>query len=112
MTRLAVMEGRTLAIGAYNAKLDENFEIITDDPDERAKIEAGMKAVEARIESDMDPVNAASLRDVDEIVRLRELRGYLETIVEMTYQAPGYRRIKNPRIWTMHDIRALTRALG
>ncbi|NTU99718.1 MAG: propionyl-CoA carboxylase, partial [Methanoregulaceae archaeon] len=28
LTRLAVMEGRTLAIGAYRTKLDDNFQIL------------------------------------------------------------------------------------
>lgn len=107
MTRLAVMEGRTLAIGAYNARLDDDFQIATDDPEERAKIEEGMKKVEARIEEDMDPVRAAKQMDTDEIVYLRELRGYLETVVEMCYQASGVRRIKNPRIWSMHDLKVL-----
>ncbi len=107
ITRLAVMEGRTLAIGAYNAKLDDNFEIMSDDPEERAQIEAGMKAVEGRIEGDMDPVNSARQMDTDEIVYMRELRGYLETVVEMAYQSTGVRRIKNPRIWTMHDLDVL-----
>ena len=32
LTRLAVMEGRTLAIGAFRTKLGENFEIIAPDP--------------------------------------------------------------------------------
>ena len=107
LTRLAVMEGRTLAIGAFNAKLDDDFQIITDDPDERAKIEEGMRTVEARIDADMDPVRSANLRDTDEIVFMRELRGYLTTVVEMTYQTPGTRRIKNPRIWSMHDLSIL-----
>src|SRR5690606_7031493 len=78
LTRLAVMEGRTLAIGAYNAKLDDDFEIVTEDPEERAAIEAGMKAVEGRIEDDMDPIASASQRDTDEVVTMQELRGYLE----------------------------------
>lgn len=107
MTRLAVMEGRTLAIGAYNARLDDEFNIITQDPEERAKIEAGMRDVEARIEADMDPIRAASQMDTDEVVPVEEVRGYLETVVEMCYQASGVRRIKNPRIWSLHDLKAL-----
>lgn len=107
MTRLAVMEGRTLAIGAYNARLDDEFNIITQDPEERARIEAGMRDVEARIEADMDPIRAASQMDTDEVVPVEEVRGYLETVVEMCYQASGVRRIKNPRIWSLHDLKAL-----
>jgi 3-methylcrotonyl-CoA carboxylase beta subunit len=107
MTRLAVMEGRTLAIGAFNAKLDDDFQIESDDPEERARIEAGMAKVEKTIEADMDPVASARQMDTDEIVLLGELRGYLETIVEMTYQAYGVRRIKNPRIWSLHDLEVL-----
>ncbi len=110
MTRLAVMEGRTLAIGAFNARLDDQFNIVSEDPQERARIEAGMKQVEARIEADMDPLRSARQLDTDEIVAVSELRGYLETIVEMSYQASGARRVKNPRIWSMHDMDALWRA--
>jgi acetyl-CoA carboxylase carboxyltransferase component len=108
ITRLAVMEGRTLAIGAFNTKLDDNFRIVTEDADERAKIEAGMKAVEDRITRDMDPYRAARQMDVDEIVSMHEMRGYLECLVEMSYQSIGYRRVKNPRIWSMHDLHVLT----
>ena len=108
LTRLAVMEGRTLAIGAYRTKLDDNFHITIKDPEERAKIEAGMKAVEDRIEADMDPYKAARQMDTDEIVPVHELRDYLMTLVEMCYQSIGYRRVKNPRIWSMHDLNVLT----
>lgn len=107
LTRLAVMEGRTLAIGAFRTKLDDNFEIISQDPAEREQIEAGMRGVEERIEADMDPYAAARQMDTDEIVQLHELRDYLTTIVEMSYQTHGYRRVKNPRIWSLHDLEVL-----
>ena len=68
----------------------------------------GMLEVEQRIERDMDPVRAAAQRDVDEVVRLSELRLYLEAAVSMSYQSIGYRRVKNPRIWSLHDLQALT----
>lgn len=108
LARLAVMEGRTLAIGTYRTRLDDNFNITTQDPAERAQVEAGMKEVEGRIEADMDPYKAASQLDTDEIVAAHELRDYLMTLVEMSYQTIGYRRVKNPRIWSMHDIGVLT----
>lgn len=104
LTRQAVMEGKTLAIGAFNTKLDDQFNIASSDPGERSKIAAGMKAVEAKIEADMDPVKAAAQMDTDEVVYLSELRGYLECVTEMCYQSSGVRRIKNPRIWSMHDL--------
>lgn len=107
ISRLAVMEGKTLAIGAFNTKLDDNFEIKSGDPQERAQIEQGMKEVEARIEADMDPYKAASQMDSDEIVKLSELRSYLEILTESCYQNCGSRRIKNPRIWSLHDLHAL-----
>lgn len=107
ISRLSVMEGRTLAIASYNSKLDDNFQIITTDPQERAQIERRMSEVEARIEADMDPYVAARQMDTDEIVRLDELRDWLKALVEMSYQSVGYRRIKNPRIWTMHDLDVL-----
>jgi 3-methylcrotonyl-CoA carboxylase beta subunit len=107
LSRLSVMEGRTLAIAAYNTKLDDDFQILTTDPVERAKIAAGMKETEARIEADMDPFVAARQLDTDEIVELGELRGYLGALVEMAYQNTGYRRVKNPRIWSLHDLREL-----
>jgi 3-methylcrotonyl-CoA carboxylase beta subunit len=107
ISRLSVMEGRTLAIATYNTKLDDEFQIVSQDPAERAEIEAGMKAVEARIEADMDPYVSARQMDTDEIVELGALRGWLSTLVEMSYQSNGYRRVKNPRIWTLHDLQVL-----
>jgi acetyl-CoA carboxylase carboxyltransferase component len=107
ISRLSVMEGRTLAIASYNSKLDDDFEISSTDPVERAKIEQRMAEVEARIEADMDPYVAARQMDTDEIVQLHELRDWLKVLVEMSYQGVGYRRIKNPRIWTMHDLDVL-----
>jgi 3-methylcrotonyl-CoA carboxylase beta subunit len=47
--------------------------------------------------------------DTDEIVEVAALRGWLVDLVEMSYQAIGYRRIKNPRIWSLHDLAELTR---
>ncbi|MBP8809116.1 MAG: propionyl-CoA carboxylase [Kofleriaceae bacterium] len=109
LSRLSVMEGRTLAIAAYNTKLDDDFQIAVADPAERAKVEAGMREVEARIEADMDPFVAARQMDTDEIVEVAALRGWLVDLIEMSYQAIGYRRIKNPRIWSLHDLAELTR---
>jgi hypothetical protein len=28
-------------------------------------------------------------------------------LVAMSYQATGYRRIKNPRIWSLHDLNVI-----
>ncbi|MGB0641098.1 MAG: carboxyl transferase domain-containing protein, partial [Myxococcota bacterium] len=106
--RQSVMEGRTLAIAAYNTKLDDNFEIATEDPEERAEIAAAMLATEQRIEADMDPVIAASNMDTDEVIRIDELRPWLCALAEMAYQSTGHRRIKNPRIWSIHDLEVLT----
>ncbi len=103
------MEGRTLAIGTYRTRLDEQFEIVAPTEDERESIRAGMRRVEERIEADMDPFGAAARRDIDEIVKPSELRGYLEAVVGMAYQSTGYRRIKNPRIWSLHDLQVLAR---
>ncbi len=112
ISRLSVMEGRTLAIATYNTKLNDDFEIVTKDADERAEIEAGMKKVEARIEADMDPFVAARQMDTDELIQLDELRPWLETLVEAAYQSTGQRRIKNPRIWSLHDLDALAGRSG
>jgi acetyl-CoA carboxylase carboxyltransferase component len=108
ITRLAVMEGRTLAIGAFRTRLDEDFRVVAKTDKERDEIRLGMDAVEARITADMDPIKAASRMDVDEVVLVGELRARLETAVEICYQATGYRRIKNPRIWSLHDLAVLT----
>jgi acetyl-CoA carboxylase carboxyltransferase component len=107
LSRLSVMEGRTLAIAAFNTRLDDDFQIITTDPAERAKLAADMRDTEARIERDMDPFVAARQLDTDEIIELGELRAYLAALVEMAYQSTGYRRIKNPRIWSLHDLHVL-----
>src|SRR3989442_4724809 len=45
LTRLAVMEGRTLAIGAFRTKLDDNFNVISQDAKERDTIVRGMEEV-------------------------------------------------------------------
>ncbi len=111
LSRQSVMEGRTLAIATYNTKLDDDFEIVTDDPEERAEIELGMERVEARIEKDMDPYIAASRMDTDEIIELAELRSWLEVFIEASYQSTGYRRVKNPRIWSLHDLREIGEGL-
>jgi acetyl-CoA carboxylase carboxyltransferase component len=111
ISRLSVMEGRTLAIATYNSKLDDDFRIVTQDPEELAAIEAGMAAVERRIEADMDPYVSARQMDTDEIVQLGELRSYLAMLVEASYQAIGHRRVKNSRIWSMHDLHVLTDGL-
>ncbi len=112
LTRLSVMEGRTLAIATYHTKLDDDFEIATRDPAERAEIEQGMRAVEERIEGDMDPYRSAAEMDTDEIAAFGELRGWLELFAETAYQSIGHRRIKNPRIWSLHDLAALARERG
>ncbi|MDZ4771822.1 MAG: carboxyl transferase domain-containing protein [Planctomycetota bacterium] len=112
IARQSVMEGRTLAIAAFNTKLDDDFEIASKDPRERAEIEKGMRDTEARIEGDMDPYKSAAQMDTDEIVSLGELRGWLETLAQCAYQASGYRTLKNPRIWSLHDLAALSEPRG
>ncbi len=67
-----------------------------------------MREVEQRIEGDMDPYVAAQRLDADEIVSVTELRSYLEVLIEASYQNTGSRRIKNPRIWSLHDLEVLT----
>jgi len=112
IARQSVMEGRTLAIAAFNTKLDDDFQIATQDPAERAKIETGMRETEARIEGDMDPYKSAAQMDTDEIVPVNELRGWLETFAEAAYQSIGHRTLKNPRIWSLHDLAALSEPRG
>ena len=107
VTRLSVMEGRTLAIGAFNTKLDDDFEIIADSEEERAAVAKGMKAVEERIEADMDPMASARQMDTDEIILVSELRKTLVVFAESAWQSAGSRRVKNPRIWSLHDLRLL-----
>lgn len=107
LARQSVMEGRTLAIAAFNTKLDDDFQIATTDPIERARIEAGMASTAARIEADMDPIQAAARMDTDEVVCLSELRPWLVALAEMAWQSIGYRRTKNPRIWSLHDLEVL-----
>ncbi len=103
VSRLAVMEGQTLAIGAFHTKLDDNFRVASHDESERKKIQQGMAEVSARIEKDMDPYKAASQMDTDEVVSMMEMRKYLSCFAESCYQGIGYRRVKNPRIWSLHD---------
>jgi 3-methylcrotonyl-CoA carboxylase beta subunit len=46
ISRLSVMEGRTLAIATYNTKLDDDFEIVSQDPAERRDPSRACKRVE------------------------------------------------------------------
>jgi len=110
ITRLAVMEGRTLAIAAFNSKLDDDFQIETTDPEEREAIEKGMAATARRIEADMDPVRAASRMDTDEIVPVSQLRSWMVLLAQCAWQGAGYRRTKNPRIWSLHDLEVVARS--
>lgn len=103
LSRLSVMEGETLARGAYNTKLDENFNIIAQNEKEKEQIAQGMKAIEDKIEKDMDPYKAASQMDTDEIISLLEIRKYLSCFAEISYQSTGYRKIKNSRILSLFD---------
>jgi 3-methylcrotonyl-CoA carboxylase beta subunit len=112
LTRLAVMEGRTLAIGTFRTKLDDDFNIIFTHQEEYETIKKGMAEVEQRISNDMNPILSARQLDTDEIILFHEMRAYLETLVEMTYQCIGYRRVKNPRIWSLHDIDILAGSQG
>jgi 3-methylcrotonyl-CoA carboxylase beta subunit len=101
------MEGRTLAIAAFNSKLDDDFEIAAADPEERAAIEQGMAKTAARIDADMDPVKSAARMDTDEVVSTSSLRDWLVVMTEAAWQSSGHRRTKNPRIWSMHDVEVL-----
>ncbi|MFT5686724.1 MAG: 3-methylcrotonyl-CoA carboxylase beta subunit [Myxococcota bacterium] len=112
LSRQAVMEGRTLAIAAFRTKLDDSFEIMAEDPEERAQIATAMDETANRIEADMDPVAAASRMDTDEVIRIDELRDWLCALAEMAYQSTGYRRVKNPRIWSIFDLEVLTAFRG
>jgi acetyl-CoA carboxylase carboxyltransferase component len=101
------MEGKTLAIGAFRTRLDDEFNIIAGTDDEREQIAAAMRAVEDRIDDDMNPYRAGARMDTDEVVGVDELRAWLVALAEMAYQAQGRRRIKNPRIWSLHDLNRL-----
>ena len=72
------------------------------------EIESGMKDIEARIEKDMDPFVAARQMDTDEVIKMSTLRPWLSALVEMSYQSNGHRRLKNPRIWSVHDLDVLS----
>jgi acetyl-CoA carboxylase carboxyltransferase component len=107
LARQGVMEGKTLAIGAFRTRLDDEFNIIAGTDDEREQIAAAMRAVEDRIDDDMNPYRAGARMDTDEVVGVDELRAWLVALAEMAYQAQGRRRIKNPRIWSLHDLNRL-----
>lgn len=107
LSRQAVMDGRTLAMARYRPKLDDNFEIASEDPEERAAIAAGMAKVEAQIDADMDYRAMASRGDCDAIVELAQLRSWLRVFVEASYQSTGFRKHKNRRIWSLHDLSRL-----
>ena len=118
LSRQSVMEGRTLAIATYNTKLDDDFEILTrttlpSGPRSRRGMQRGRGAHRGR---HVDPyASRAAQMDTDEIVRTDELR-------EPGSRCPGgdvlrsnrsgTGAMKNPRIWSMHDIAALSEPRG
>lgn len=104
LTRLGVMEGRTLAAAASAHEQEDAARPPVHDSEARDREQRRLDQLAARIEADMDPWRAAGRGDVDEIVSLAELRPTLEAAVEMCYQATGTRRIRNPRIWSIHDL--------
>jgi len=55
----------------------------------------------------MCPYKAASQRETDDIISPDEIRPWLSCLIEASYQAQSNRRVKNSRIWSMHDIAAL-----
>jgi 3-methylcrotonyl-CoA carboxylase beta subunit len=55
----------------------------------------------------MDPYVAARQMDTDEIVSLAELRALARGAGRDGLPVHRYRRIKNPRIWSLHDLREL-----
>jgi len=107
IAKLGVMEGKTLSIGAFRSKLNDDFEIKSTDINEINTIKNGMKNLERRIDEDMNPYLAANNMDIDEIIKTSEIRKYLSYFVECCYQFHGIRRIKNPRIWSLHDLELL-----
>lgn len=116
MTRLAVMEGRTLAratCGRGSKRPPDSGPggaPATPPPHDsggKPDMFPDFEAIRSRIERDMDPYETAARMDTDEIVSVEELRLWLEALVEMGYQATGIRRIRNPRIWSLHDLEVL-----
>ena len=85
LARLSVMEGRTLAIAAFNTKLDDDFEII-DDRSRRAREDRGGHARDRGADRAATWIRSSrrAQMDTDEIVELGELRAWLAALVEMT----------------------------
>ncbi|NCG21178.1 MAG: hypothetical protein GWP91_19375 [Rhodobacterales bacterium] len=66
----------------------------------------------AGIESGMDHIASAARMDTDGVVSLDRLRPWLVCLAESAWQGAGYRRTKNPRIWSLHDLEILTGRQG
>merc|ERR1712232_241753 len=106
-SRLSVMDGRTLTIGTFRTNLDENFKIITKSIDKKKDIQEQMRKLEKKIERDMNPYLSANVLNIDEIIKCVEIRKYLSCLIEASYQSVNVRRIKNSRIWSIHDLNHL-----
>jgi len=107
-SRLSVMDGKTLAIGTFRTKLDHNFNIRTKNTVERNLIKSQINSLEKKIERDMYPYLSANTLDVDEIIKAVEIRKYLLYLVEASYQSHNIRRVKNSRIWSLHDLQSIS----
>ncbi len=107
LSRQAVMEGRTLALARYRPHLDDSFQVRGDSAEVRQEVEAGMRAIEDRIERDMHFSAMASRGDCDAVIPFAELRAWLAMFAEASYQSTGFRRHKNSRIWSLHELSRL-----
>merc|ERR1711862_309420 len=76
-SRLSVMDGKTLAIGTFRTKLDNNFNIKSKSKHEKMYIKNQMKILERKIEKDMNPYLCANNLNIDEIIKVTEIRKYL-----------------------------------
>ena len=74
-----------MAIATYNTKLDDDFEIMTDDPGRAGRrSKPACARSKERIEGDMDPYKAAAQMDTDEIVcGSASCAPWLEALAEM-----------------------------
>ena len=109
---LRVMEGRTLAIATYNTKLDDDFSRSRPRIRGRTGQDRRRHGVRSKLELTPTwiPLAGRSARwTPTRSSPSATFAAWLERAGrDASYQANGYRRVKNPRIWSLHDLAVLT----
>ena len=107
VSRLSVMEGKTLSLGTFRTIINIKYKQTNQSFIHKTNIINKVTILTQKIEKDMNPYFSANNLNIDELIKINEIRQYLLYFIEASYQLYGARRVKNSRIWSLHDINSL-----